>query len=191
MSTNPTTRPTEEPRPNVAIIGAGISGLICARSLSDHGVEVSVFEKSRGVGGRMATRRTAEGPRFDHGAQYFTVRDARFERYVKSWTQDGIVAPWEGRICSLVDDRPQWKESTTPRFVGVPGMSSICRHLAADLNIQFSTQVSHRNKRKTFGVSAMSTTDTWVNLTASFRQPRRRNRPNYLGQRLICNRRRS
>ncbi len=143
-----TTRPLHQPRPRAAVIGAGVSGLICARTLLDHGVEVTVFEKSRGVGGRMATRRTVEGPRFDHGAQYFTVRDERFERYVKSWTQDGIVAPWEGRICSLIDGRPQWKENTTPRFVGVPGMSSICRHLAADLNIQFSTQVNAPERRE-------------------------------------------
>lgn len=143
-----TTRPLRQPRSRAAVIGAGLSGLICARSLLDHGVDVFVFEKSRGVGGRMATRRTTEGPRFDHGAQYFTVRDERFERYVKSWTQDGIVAPWHGRICSLVDGQPQLKENTTPRFVGVPGMSSIGRHLAADLNIQFSTQVSPPEQTK-------------------------------------------
>lgn len=41
------------------------------------------------------------GPRFDHGAQYFTVRDSRFERFVTSWKQDGIVAAWKGRLCTL------------------------------------------------------------------------------------------
>ena len=67
--------------PRVAVIGAGISGLVCARLLVEQGMEVTVFEKSRGVGGRMATRRTPEGCHFDHGAQYFTVRDERFRRY--------------------------------------------------------------------------------------------------------------
>jgi predicted NAD/FAD-dependent oxidoreductase len=128
-------------RPRVAIVGAGISGLMCARTLLDHGIDVTVFEKSRGVGGRMATRRTAEGPRFDHGAQYFTVRDMRFERYVQSWIEDGVVAPWHGRICTLTNGRIEWKNETTPRFVGVPGMNAICRHLAADLDITFGTQV--------------------------------------------------
>jgi predicted NAD/FAD-dependent oxidoreductase len=126
----------------VAVVGAGISGLTCARTLVDHGVDVVVFEKSRGAGGRMATRRTAEGSQFDHGAQYLTVRDERFERYVKSWLQDGIVAPWESRIGTLTCGRWEWTQKTTPRYVGVPGMSAICRHLAADLDIQFGWRVA-------------------------------------------------
>jgi predicted NAD/FAD-dependent oxidoreductase len=90
----------------------------------------------------MATRRTPEGPRFDHGAQYFTVRDDRFDRYVKSWLQDGIVAPWEGRIVTLVKGRVEPKTSTTPRFVGVPGMNAVCKHLATDLDVEFETRVA-------------------------------------------------
>jgi predicted NAD/FAD-dependent oxidoreductase len=134
-------RESEQAAASVAIVGAGISGLMCARTLLDSGVDVTVFEKSRGVGGRMATRRTAEGLRFDHGAQYFTIRDPRFENYVQSWIQDGIVAPWEGRICTLTNGHIEWKQNTTPRFVGVPGMNAICRHLAAGLNVQFRTKV--------------------------------------------------
>jgi photolyase PhrII len=136
------TRPRREPRLRVAVVGAGISGLICARTLGDHGTDVVVFEKSRGAGGRMATRRTAEGAQFDHGAQYLTVRDGRFERYVKSWLQDGIVAPWESRIGTLTCGRWEGTRTTTPRYVGVPGMSAICRHLAADLDIQFGRRVA-------------------------------------------------
>ena len=85
----------------VAVIGAGISGLVCARLLVEHGMEVTVFEKSRGIGGRMSTRRSPEGYHFDHGAQYFTVREERFRRYVDSWAAEGLVARWEGRICVL------------------------------------------------------------------------------------------
>jgi predicted NAD/FAD-dependent oxidoreductase len=54
---------------SAAVIGAGISGLICARTLAQHGWLVTVFEKGRGVGGRMAVRRTEAGLAFDHGAQ--------------------------------------------------------------------------------------------------------------------------
>lgn len=135
-----TARPLCEPRPTVAVIGAGLSGLICARTLHDHGLDVTVFEKSRGVGGRMATRRTTEGPAFDHGAQYFTVRDERFERYVNSWIQDAVVAPWLGRIVTLTNGRVETKAQTTPRFVGRPGMSAVCRHLATDLNVRSRVQ---------------------------------------------------
>ncbi len=69
------TRPLWDPIPKVAVIGAGISGLMCARTLADHGCDVSVFEKSRGVSGRMSTRRVDDSLSFDHGAQYFTARD--------------------------------------------------------------------------------------------------------------------
>lgn len=135
------TRHLNQTSAQVAIIGAGISGLICARRLVDHGMLVNVFEKSRGVGGRMATRRTDGGLQFDHGAQYFTVRDDRFGQYVQAWVKGGFVAPWEGRICTLTRGNIEWKENSSPRFVGVPGMSAICRHLAQDLSIQFRTQV--------------------------------------------------
>ena len=70
-------RPIARNLPTVAIVGAGIAGLVAARTLRDHGLDVRIFEKSRGVGGRMATRRTDDGS-FDHGAQYFTARDGRF-----------------------------------------------------------------------------------------------------------------
>lgn len=91
-------RPLRKPMPRVAVIGAGISGLTCARTLADHGFDVNVFEKSRGVSGRMSTRRVDDNLSFDHGAQYFTARDARFRRYVQSWIHDGLVRPWDGRI---------------------------------------------------------------------------------------------
>ncbi|MGH8831163.1 MAG: FAD-dependent oxidoreductase, partial [Polaromonas sp.] len=64
---------------HVAVVGAGIAGIACARTLAQAGHRVTVFEKNRGAGGRMATRDSEFGG-FDHGVQYFTVRDARFEK---------------------------------------------------------------------------------------------------------------
>ena len=58
--------------PAVAVIGAGISGLFAARTLADRGLNVKVFDKGRGLGGRMSTRRVDGKSCFDHGAQYFT-----------------------------------------------------------------------------------------------------------------------
>jgi predicted NAD/FAD-dependent oxidoreductase len=136
-----TTRKPTRPRPRVAIIGGGISGLICARSLVDHGLEVVVFEKSRGVGGRMATRRTEAGPTFDHGAQYFTARDPIFRRYVSAWLDVGVAAPWEGRIATLNNGTLEAQQKQETRFVGVPSMNAICRHLSAGLEAVFSTRV--------------------------------------------------
>ncbi len=135
-------RPIADRMPRVAIAGAGIGGLIAARTLVDHGIDVTVFEKSRGVGGRLATRRVADELAIDHGAQYFTARDERFRRYVNSWIQDGLAQPWDGRIVALKPGGQIEKKADVPRFVGVPGMNSIAKHLARDLCIQLQTQIS-------------------------------------------------
>jgi photolyase PhrII len=135
--------------PQVAVIGAGMSGLFAARTLADHGLPVTVFEKSRGVGGRMATRRADEGVSFDHGAQYFTVRDERFRRYVDSWQQQGLVARWPDpqagpgqRIVVLKDGQLVSESESTARFVGLPAMNAVGKHLAADLPIRLKTRIA-------------------------------------------------
>ncbi|MDY7091546.1 MAG: FAD-dependent oxidoreductase [Acidobacteriota bacterium] len=125
---------TERPL-EVAVVGAGLAGLACARTLADHGHRVRVFDKARGVGGRMSTRR-AEELRYDHGAQYFTARNARLRRWVDSWCQAGVVARWEGRIAVLEEGTVELKKSTTERFVGVPGMNALCKHLSQEAGTQ-------------------------------------------------------
>ncbi len=125
-----TTRPLSDTMPRVAVIGAGLSGLTCARTLADHGYSVTVFEKSRGVGGRMSTRRTGDNLRFDHGAQYFTVRDQRFQRYVESWVHDGLVARWNGRIVVVERGAVKERKAGTDRYVAAPGMNALGKHLA-------------------------------------------------------------
>ena len=129
---------------NAAIIGAGISGLSAARSLLANGLQVTVFEKSRGPGGRMATRRI-DSKAFDHGAQYFTVRDARFHRQVESWIQSGIVSEWDGEIGTLLRGTYLPKDVPTVRYVGTPRMSSITRHLSKDIDIRYTTRVQRVN----------------------------------------------
>ncbi len=128
-------------RTRVAVVGAGIAGLVAARTLSDHGLDVHVFDKSRGIGGRMATRRIDDVIRFDHGAQYFTARDERFTRQVHSWIHDGIVAPWHGRVVQLNKGEVVAEKSSTSRYVATPGMSSLGRHLAIGLNVTCETLV--------------------------------------------------
>jgi photolyase PhrII len=126
----------------VAVIGAGLSGLMCARTLQDHNIDVRVFEKSRGVGGRCATRR--DGPwRFDHGAQYFTIRDARLAPLVASWQQRGVIAVWPGAIG--VREHGVWTaaKAGVRRWVAQPGMSALGRHLADGLDVRLETTVMH------------------------------------------------
>ena len=136
-----TTRPALSRPPTIGIIGAGLAGLTCARVLQDHGLDVTLFDKGRAPGGRMSRRR-AEPFAFDHGAQYFTVRDPVFRRYVESWREDGVVDVWQGRPVMLGPDGIQDVEMPDERYVGVPGMNAIAKHLAADLDVRAGIEVS-------------------------------------------------
>ena len=79
---------------------------------------------------------------FDHGAQYFTARDARFRRCVESWKERGIVAEWTGRIDAY--DAPGTSKPTgaQERLVGVPSMNAIAKHLACELDVQTQVRVA-------------------------------------------------
>jgi predicted NAD/FAD-dependent oxidoreductase len=116
----------------IAVIGAGLAGLASATSLHRTGHQVVVVEKARGPGGRMSTRRAA-GARFDHGAQYFTASDPHFLSRVEAWRSKGLVQRWNGRIGVVEHDHVTAKQDGPDRFVGVPGMSAVCRELADDL----------------------------------------------------------
>lgn len=125
--------------PRVAVVGAGVSGLACATILGEHGIDVAVFDKARGMGGRATTHRNGDHA-FDSGAQYFTARDPRFVAQVDEWIAAGIAAKWRGDIVRLGADQlgPSHAipgQASTQRFVGVPGMSAISRQLARNCNV--------------------------------------------------------
>lgn len=133
--------------PKVAIIGAGIAGLVCAKKLGSD-FQVQLFEKSRGVAGRMATRRVADhGLEFDHGAQYFTIRSKEVRRLLEDWLDDKVVAPWRGSVVVL---RPGLREERekTPRFVAVPGMSALGKHLARYLSVETNVRIASAQRGK-------------------------------------------
>lgn len=132
---------------SAGVIGAGIAGLACAQALRRAGVPVRVFEKSRGVGGRCATRRINSIAGVDHGAQYFTARDARFAAEVERWCAAGAAACWSGRIVSLARGITTELSEQTARFVGVPGMSAIAKALSSGLDVrtECAAQALRRN----------------------------------------------
>ncbi|MBY0428616.1 MAG: NAD(P)-binding protein [Alphaproteobacteria bacterium] len=91
----------------VAIIGAGLSGLTLAKQLS-LSADIVIFEKARGVGGRMATR-YAEQYFFDHGTQFFTVRTKAFKNFIEPYLQSGLVAEWKGKAITFQADKKNYR----------------------------------------------------------------------------------
>lgn len=111
----------------IGIVGAGMAGLSCARALADAGRTVTVLDKSRGLGGRLATRRAENGLQFDHGAQYVTARERGFQDLLASAGAAGAAA--------------SWSMGERTGFVGVPAMNGLAKHLAGGLQIRRSFQV--------------------------------------------------
>ncbi|MEQ1699001.1 MAG: NAD(P)-binding protein, partial [Ilumatobacteraceae bacterium] len=123
--------------PRLVVVGAGLAGLTAARALAER-FDVVVLDKSRGVGGRMATRRIGEAT-FDHGAQFFTTHTPAFAAVVDEWTTAGVAEPWfHGRIGpqGIVDPDGH------TRFRGVTSMNAVAQHLAVDLDVRRATAVT-------------------------------------------------
>lgn len=127
----------------IAIIGAGISGLTLAQRLKGK-CDIHIFEKSRGVGGRMSLRR-GDPYTFDHGAQYFTARTKEFQNFIQPMIDQGVVARWQALAASIDGETitaiKKWSEDE-PRYVGVPGMNAVAKSLATELDIQLNTRIS-------------------------------------------------
>lgn len=134
----------------IAVVGAGIAGLAAARALRDRRHAVRVFERAPIPGGRCATRviTAIELPRglsgevaFDHGAQYFTVRDDRFSEIAAEWERDKVIGKWTGRIVSFDGEGWEDVEQGTNRYVGTPGMIAIPAALAQGLDVAYGTKI--------------------------------------------------
>ncbi len=119
----------------VAVIGAGLTGLSCARVLRQAGCYVEVFEKDRIIGGRLGTARIGLTT-FDHGAQYVTARSKEFSDYLDEMVATGYAARWKPKAIGGVGEGQM-----SPWHVGMPGMASIVRPLAESVRIQTSKAV--------------------------------------------------
>lgn len=125
----------------IAIIGTGIAGLSAAHTLQAGGHAVQLFDKSRGSGGRMASKRSDAGA-LDLGAQYFTARDRHFVEAVQQWKAHGWVGQWSPKLYHSRQGQLSVSPDEQERWVGVPRMSSICRAMLAGLPVQFSCRIT-------------------------------------------------
>ncbi|MEQ8821332.1 MAG: FAD-dependent oxidoreductase [Sumerlaeia bacterium] len=121
------------------IVGAGMAGLAAARVLHDAGIEVVILEKSRGVGGRMATRRLGDPPaRVDTGAQYISAKSPEFQALIDECLAAGAAKVW---TIGIPDDHGGRKNSH-PRYVGADGMTAIPKHMAHGLEIHYEERLA-------------------------------------------------
>ena len=131
------TADASESRGSCLIVGAGIAGLMAAKSLLDAGYQVKVLDKARGVGGRMATRRFGSGV-FDHGAQFVTARDVRFQSYIDTWRRQGIVEHWANGFPTNREGR---ESRGHPRYRAHPGMTAIPKTLSSGVDVELNTPI--------------------------------------------------
>ncbi|WP_017665679.1 NAD(P)/FAD-dependent oxidoreductase [Porphyrobacter sp. AAP82] len=114
---------------DILIIGGGMAGLSAATALAGAGAGVTVLDKGRGPGGRMAARRAeigGEPASFDHGAQYFTARDPAFRDAVADWETAGVAA--------------RWPAAGADAWVGTPGMNAPIRAMAEGLDVRWNVR---------------------------------------------------
>lgn len=139
-----------------AIIGAGIAGLSAARRLVAEGEAVHLFDKGRGPGGRLSTRRaeTSMGElRWDHGAQFFTARSDAFSEELVRLRDQGAVAQWQPRLADVRRGAEGWTLGVRPSghgrgslFVGTPAMNTVIKAMAAGLTIDWERRVTAINR---------------------------------------------
>ncbi len=136
---------------DVIVIGAGIAGLICAQQLKKAGLDVTIVEKSAGLGGRMATRRL-QGTWVDHGAQLISAKSDSFSRFIHKLQEKGIVQEWTRNVYQLstLGLLPPNDDTRHPRYSCPMGITAIAKYLASEIPIISSTRivgVSHNNSK--------------------------------------------
>jgi hypothetical protein len=118
----------------VVVVGAGLSGVACARELRAAGVDTVVLDRGRVPGGRMAAR-TLWDRRVDLGASYLTVSDSGFAAVVDDWAARGLAREWTDTFTALGGGRADSKDG--PMRWGAPhGLRSLVEDLAADLGVE-------------------------------------------------------
>ncbi|KKD39443.1 MAG: FAD-dependent oxidoreductase [Limnoraphis robusta] len=124
---------------DIAIIGAGFAGLIAAQDLKQAGYSVIVLEKSRGVGGRCATRRVSDIP-IDHGVRYLEATGKQTQNLIEQLTATNVLQLWMDKIDVFKENQLQ-PQQTQPLYIAPNGMNTVGKELAVGLDIWFNRRV--------------------------------------------------
>ncbi len=135
LYTRMVSRPARGTSLRIGVVGAGPAGLMAARTLADQGMQVEVFDKGRGPGGRTSTR-LFDGGSADHGAPFFRFTDERLKPFAQAWARQGLIRRFEGRFHPESD-----AQDFDNQWTAVPGMHALAKHLASDLNVTTSTRI--------------------------------------------------
>jgi len=122
-------------KPSIGIIGAGPAGLACATRLQCAGFRPIIYEKSRGIGGRVASRRLDAAASIDHGAQYVTARSERFKKMLNHFEQEGVIQTWAPHIFGS-------GASPEAMFVGAPRMNAFLKPWSGRLRLLQNQKVT-------------------------------------------------
>lgn len=123
------------------IVGSGIAGASCAGHLAAAGWEVDVFEKARGVGGRLSSRRLEHGWG-TLGSPFISARRDPFRSQLRDWARHGWLEPvrgdiWQGRA-TVSWAQAQLQNHYTP----VIEPSQLVRHMLGDAKLHLNTTVA-------------------------------------------------
>lgn len=126
---------------SIAIIGCGLAGLSAAQLLNQSGLKVQLFEKSRGTGGRMSSRRTGIGV-LDLGTRYITAQDPRFLKTLHDWQEQGWVQPWSTPVHVVQNGQINSINKRQERWIGIPSSSAITRGLLGEIPAHFNCRIA-------------------------------------------------
>lgn len=137
---------------DVAIIGAGLSGIACAQQLTAAGYRVCILDKSRGLGGRMATRRVSRPAiskvvRVDHGLRYWQPRTKELQALTQKLLAEGVLMPWQVRAYEIRQRgllTPVAQTAEDRKYVATAGMSAIAKFLTQDFTPGENLLTDHR-----------------------------------------------
>lgn len=125
---------------DTAIIGAGLAGITCGQYLQQQGQKVILLEKSRGLGGRLATRRL-HNTIADHGAKFLEIQGTQTQELITSFLTRGIGKPWPRESYEFTTARGLQLQSSRSGYIALLGMSTIAKTLAVGLEILLNHRV--------------------------------------------------